>query len=94
MTRSELIKQLSERFPQLGARDVEYAVRLLLGTMAKAIVRDQRIEVRGFGSFNLIHRPARISRNPRTGEKVNVPAKRALRFRPGKELRQRVDRKD
>lgn len=94
MTRSELIKQLSERFPQLGARDVEYAVRLLLNTMAKAIVRDQRIEVRGFGSFNLIHRPARISRNPRTGERVNVPAKRALRFRPGKELRQRVDRKD
>jgi integration host factor subunit beta len=59
--------------------------------MADALVEGERIEIRGFGSFDLHHRPARIARNPMTGESVDLPAKVKVHFKPGKEMRDRVD---
>jgi len=91
MTKSELINRLAERFPQLGAKDADFAVKVLLDALSAALVSGDRIEVRGFGSFSLNYRPPRIGRNPKTGEKVNVPEKYVPHFKAGKELRERVD---
>lgn len=91
MTKSELIAQLAERFPQLVAKDADVAVSTILSAMAEALARGDRIEIRGFGSFALNHRPPRIGRNPKTGEKVEVPAKWVPHFKAGKELRERID---
>lgn len=91
MTKSELIARLSERFPQLLARDADEAVNQILDAMTGALTRGDRIEIRGFGSFSLNDRPPRIGRNPKTGEKVEVPAKSVPHFKAGKELRERVD---
>ncbi len=91
MTRSELIARLAERYPQLVAKDAEFAVRTILEAMARTLVDGHRIEIRGFGSFALSHRPPRVGRNPKSGEKVMVPGKRVPHFKPGKELRERVD---
>ena len=90
MVKSELVHSLNEKFPELQQRDVELALNCILGQMADALVQGERIEIRGFGSFDR-HRPARIARNPRTGEAVNSPAKVAVHFKPGKEMRDRVD---
>ena len=76
----------------LLAKDVEYSVKILVDTMTRSLARGQRIEIRGFGSFDLNHRPARQGRNPKTGDKVSVPEKYVPHFKPGKELRERVDR--
>src|SRR5258708_665737 len=91
MTRSDLIALLAERYPQLVAHDVECAVKTILDAMMDALVTGQRIEIRGFGSFSLNSRPPRIGRNPKSGDKVMVPEKRVPHFKPGKELRERVD---
>lgn len=91
MTKSELIARLAESFPQLVAKDAELAVKSILDAMTDALAKGQRIEIRGFGSFALNVRPPRIGRNPRSGEKVMVPEKRVPHFKPGKELRERVD---
>jgi integration host factor subunit beta len=91
MTKSELINRLAERFPQLGAKDADFAVKVLLDALADALVRGQRIEIRGFGSFSLNYRPPRAGRNPKTGEQVQVPEKYVPHFKAGKELRERVD---
>ena len=91
MTRSELIARLAERYPQLVAKDAEFAVRTILEAMAHTLADGHRIEIRGFGSFALSHRPPRVGRNPKSGEKVMVPGKRVPHFKPGKELRERVD---
>ena len=91
MTRSELVTALAERQPQLLKQDVELALNCILAQMADALVEGERIETRGFGSFDLHHRSPRIGRNPRTGEAVNLPAKVAIHFKPGKEMRDRVD---
>jgi integration host factor subunit beta len=91
MTKSELINRLAERFPQLGAKDAEFVVKVLLDALSAALVRGERIEVRGFGSFSLSYRPPRVGRNPKSGEKVNVPEKYVPHFKAGKELRERVD---
>lgn len=91
MTRSDLVEELAARFSQLTHRDAEYAVKTILDAMSEALVRGHRIEIRGFGSFALSHRPPRIGRNPKSGEKVLVPEKRVPHFKPGKELRERVD---
>lgn len=76
----------------LNAKDVEQSVKIIVDTMTRALAKGQRIEIRGFGSFDLNHRPARLGRNPKTGEKVAVPEKYVPHFKPGKELRERVDR--
>ncbi len=92
MTRSELIETLSERFLQLTKSDVELAVMEILNAMQLALAQGSRIEVRGFGSFSLNYRPPRQGRNPKTGVQVSIPAKYVPHFKPGKELRERVDR--
>lgn len=97
MTKSELMARLAEVFAEkhsdsaLQAKDVEYSVKVLVDTMTRALAKGQRIEIRGFGSFDLNERPARTGRNPKTGERVHVPAKKVPHFKPGKELRERVD---
>ncbi len=94
MTKSELIARLAERFPQLVAKDAELAVKVILDAMTDALARGDRIEIRGFGSFSLNHRPPRVGRNPRSGERVDVPEKWVPHFKAGKELRERVDEAD
>ena len=91
MTKSELISQLAAKQPQLDYRDVELAVKELLVQMSTALAAGERIEVRGFGSFSLRYRPPRIGRNPKTGASVAVADKHVPHFKPGKELRERVN---
>lgn len=97
MTKSELMIRLAELYTAnndntvLVAKDVEQSVKIIVDTMTRSLARGQRIEIRGFGSFDLNHRPARVGRNPKTGEKVSVPEKFVPHFKPGKELRERVD---
>ncbi len=92
MTRSDLVEALSERFNQLGQRDAELAVKAILESIGDALVSGQRIEIRGFGSFSVNQRPPRVGRNPRSGESVQIPAKRVPHFKPGKALREAVDK--
>jgi len=89
--KSELIRALKEKLPELQVRDVELALNCILGQMADALVQGKRIEIRGFGSFDLHCRPPRVARNPKTGEAVNLPVKVVVHFKPGKEMRGRVD---
>jgi integration host factor subunit beta len=91
MTKSELIARLAQRYPQLVAKDAEYAVKMILDAMTQALLAGDRIEIRGFGSFGLNYRPPRVGRNPKSGEKVHVPEKYVPHFKAGKELRERVD---
>jgi integration host factor subunit beta len=93
ITRSELVELLAQQFPQLLPKDVELAVKTLLDTMTQALAQGKRIELRGVGSFVLHHRPARVGRNPKSGEQVMIPEKKVPHFKPGKELRERVDYK-
>jgi integration host factor subunit beta len=91
VTKSELIASLATSFPQLVANDADLAVKTIIDEMVKALADGQRIEIRGFGSFSLSERSARVGRNPKTGEKVMVPGKRVPHFKAGKDLRERVD---
>jgi integration host factor subunit beta len=91
MTKSELIARLAQRYPQLVAKDAEYAVKMILDAMTQSLLSGHRIEIRGFGSFGLNYRPPRTGRNPKSGEKVHVPEKYVPHFKAGKELRERVD---
>ena len=91
MTRSDLVEALAERFGQLTHRDAEFAVKALLEAMSDALARGHRIELRGFGSFTISHRPPRMGRNPRSGEQVAIPEKRVPHFKPGNALREEVD---
>ena len=91
MTRSELISALTKRQPHLLPRDVELAVNCILEQMSVAILQGERIEIRGFGSFSIHHIAPRMGRNPKTGEVVHISAKRTIHFKPGKELRDKVD---
>ncbi len=92
MTRSELIERIVSLQTQLSARDVELAVNAMLDQMADTLSEGDRIEIRGFGSFSLHYRAPRQGRNPRTGESVELPGKFVPHFKPGKELRERVNR--
>ncbi len=94
MTKSELIERLGARFPQLGAKDADFAVKMILDEMAACLSRGHRIEIRGFGSFGINYRPPRVGRNPKSGDKVMVPEKYVPHFKAGKELRERVDKID
>ena len=91
MTKSDLIARLAERFPQLVAKDADFAVKMILDAMSEALAKGDRIEIRGFGSFSLNYRPPRVGRNPKAGDKVRVPEKWVPHFKAGKELRERVD---
>jgi integration host factor subunit beta len=91
MTKSELIEILSARHSLLAPKDAELAVKTMLDAMSQTLAQGDRIEIRGFGSFGLNYRPPRTGRNPKTGEKVQVPKKYVPHFKAGKELRERVD---
>ncbi len=91
MTKSELIERIAQKQAQLAYRDVELAVKTILEHMAERLANGDRIEIRGFGSFSLHFRPGRVGRNPKTGSPVSLPAKYVPHFKPGKELRERVD---
>lgn len=91
MTKSELIEILAARQVHLKSDDVDLAVKTLLEQMSASLANGDRIEIRGFGSFSLHYRPPRIGRNPKTGESVALPGKHVPHFKPGKELRERVN---
>lgn len=91
MTKSELIERIARKQPHLPYKDVELSVKTLIEQMAKNLATGQRIEIRGFGSFSLHYRPPRIGRNPKTGEAVALSGKYVPHFKPGKELRERVN---
>ncbi len=91
MTKSELIMRLAERNPHLYYRDVERIVSTIFDEIAGALSRGDRVELRGFGALSVKKRNARIGRNPRTGESVNVAEKHVPFFKTGKHLRQRLN---
>ena len=92
MTRSELIELMASRQDQLSAKDVELAVKLIIDHRAETLAGGERIEIRGFGSFSLHYREPRRGRNPKTGDSVELEGKHVPHFKPGKELRERVNR--
>ena len=91
MTKSELIERIAAVQGQLSAKDVELAVKMILDHMVDVLAVGERIEIRGFGSFSLHYRAPRLGRNPKTGEKVELEGKYVPHFKPGKELRDRVN---
>jgi len=91
MTKSEMIERISAVQTQLSVKDVELAVKMILDHMAEALADGERIEIRGFGSFSLHYREPRLGRNPKTGEKVELTGKFVPHFKPGKELKDRVN---
>ncbi|NNG13982.1 MAG: integration host factor subunit beta [Gammaproteobacteria bacterium] len=91
MTKSELIEVLARKQNQLPYKDVELAVKTLIEQMSQSLATGSRIEIRGFGSFSLHFRPPRVGRNPKTGESVSLSVKYVPHFKPGKELRERVN---
>ena len=91
MLKSELADKRNEKLTELQKTDVASALDCILGQMSDALAQGERIEIRGFGSFSLRHRRPRRARNPKTGETVNLPAKVATHFKPGQEMRDRVN---
>ncbi len=91
MTKSELIEIIAEKQIHLSDKDVEFAVKSMIDHMAQALSSGERIEIRGFGSFSLHFRPPRVGRNPKTGDAVTLQGKYVPHFKPGKELRARVN---
>jgi integration host factor subunit beta len=90
MTKSELIEKLSTEFSHVQVKDIESSVKEILEQMATSLANNERIEIRGFGSFSLHYRAPRVGRNPKTGDKVELDGKYVPHFKPGKELRDRV----
>ncbi len=91
MTKSELIEILSNKQTHLAPKDIELTVKAILEQMGQTLAQGGRIEIRGFGSFSLHYRPPRMGRNPKTGEAVSLAGKYVPHFKPGKELRERVN---
>lgn len=91
LTKSDLIETLARNQSHLAPRDVELAVKSLLEKMSQELASGERIEIRGFGSFSLHFREARIGRNPKSGDAVALRGKHVPHFKPGKELRERVN---
>ncbi len=91
MTKRDLIEEINDRFPHLSRLDAEVIIHTVFDSLVAALQREERIEIRGFGSFVVKHRRARDGRNPKTGETVSVSSKRVPFFKVGKELRLRVN---
>jgi integration host factor subunit beta len=91
MTKSELIEIIAQKQKHLPGKDVELAVKHLLEIMSDALADGERIEIRGFGSFSLHFRPPRQGRNPKTGDAVSLAGKHVPHFKPGKDIRERVN---
>ena len=94
MIRSELIQKLAEANPHLYQRDVEHIINTILDEIVGALARGERVELRGFGAFSVKNRPARVGRNPRTGDRVEVEEKHVPFFKTGKEMRERLNDDD
>lgn len=92
MTKSELIEVIAREQSHLAYRDVELAVKCMIEQMSHALSTGDRIEIRGFGSFSLHYREPRLGRNPKTGDSVDLNGKYVPHFKPGKELRERVNK--
>lgn len=92
MIRSELVQQISNENPELKGDEVERIVDLFFDKIVERLADNGRVELRGFGAFSTRERQPRVGRNPRTGEAVNVPAKRVPYFKPGKEMRARLNK--
>lgn len=91
MTKSELIAKLTAQNPSLSTQDIENVVSTIFSEITNALVEGNRVELRGFGAFSVRERSSRIARNPRTGEKVEVAAKRVPFFKMGKDLKERIN---
>lgn len=91
MTKSELIERIVSHQGQLSAKDVELAIKTMLEQMTQSLAMGERIEIRGFGSFSLHYRAPRVGRNPKTGQSVKLDGRYVPHFKPGKELRDRVN---
>ena len=91
LTKSELIEKMARKQSHLKDKDVELSVKSLLEQMSHSLATGERIEIRGFGSFSLHYRPPRVGRNPKTGDSVSLPGKYVPHFKPGKELRERIN---
>ena len=92
MNKSDLIKRMSDRLDDLQMRDVDMAVHTMLELMSDRLAAGSRVEIRGFGTFSNHYRQPRVVRNPKTGEVgIHKPGKYVPHFRPGKELKERVD---
>ena len=91
LIKSQLIAELSKNFPHLPEKDIALAVNTVIDHMSDTLSQGGRIEIRGFGSFNLHYRPPRRAHNPKTGEKLITNPKYAVHFKPGKEMRERVN---
>ena len=91
MTKSELIERIADHQEQLSVKDIELAIKSILEYMSQILASGERIEVRGFGSFSLHYREPRVGRNPKTGELVLLAGKYVPHFKPGKEMRDRVN---
>ena len=91
LTRSELIDRLAARQTMLTLKDVELSVKTMVEHLSETLSASERIEIRGFGSFSLHYRAPRVGRNPKTVESVQLEGKRSPHFKPGKELRDRVN---
>ncbi len=91
MTRSEFIEKVADRNSEFSTKDIELAIKSIINCMVLSLEKGERIEIRGFGSFGLQFYLPRVGRNPRTGERINLPTRVSLRFRPGKALRDQVN---
>lgn len=91
ITKSELIERVIDKQRELSARDVDLSIKAILDTLADSLASGRRIEIRGFGSFSLHYRAPRLARNPKTGNSVTLQGKYVPHFKPGKELRDRVN---
>ncbi|MEI6709316.1 MAG: HU family DNA-binding protein [Methylococcales bacterium] len=91
MVKSKLIRALKDKLPELQERDVELAVNCILRQMTDALAQGERIEIRGFGSFDCRHNPPRLTRNPKTGAVVHSSATVKVHFKPGKDMKDRVN---
>lgn len=90
MVKTEFIELLARKHHQMDVPNMERVVNCMIEQMAEALEQGDRIEVRGFGAFSLHHQPARLGRNPKTGERVKIEAKPKVHFKPGLELREKV----
>jgi integration host factor subunit beta len=91
LIKSELVQKIADENPNLFHRDIERLVALVFDEISLALVRGDRVELRGFGAFSVKHRPSRVGRNPRTGDPVPIEEKFSPFFKPGKELRDRLN---
>lgn len=94
MTKNELIKKTQLKFKTYSQKDIALAVQTILNSMVDALGKNERIEIRGFGTFTMRERKPRVGRNPKSGVEVSLDKRRVPFFKTGKELRLKVDKKD